>query len=134
MSITSRYSFSDNEKDISRHAVVYYRLKQIDFDGKVSYSVVKMVRFGTDAKTFVQIFPNPYMEKINVNFTSEEDGKAEVRLINIKGQVVADNKSLVVKGYNKLQLKDLSTQMPGLYIIDVILNGKVINTQKIIKQ
>ncbi len=131
---TNKYSFNDKAKGISSHEIVYYRLKQIDFDGNVTYTEVKMVRFGTDTKATVQVFPNPCMEKINVTFTSKEDGKAEVRLINMKGQVVADNKSLVAKGYNKLQLKDLSTQMAGLYIIDVIVNGKVINTQKIIKQ
>lgn len=131
---TNKYSFNDKAKALSSHEIVYYRLKQIDFDGNITYTEVKMVRFGSDTKVTLQVFPNPCMEKINVAFASEEDGKAELRLINMKGQVVADNKSLVVKGYNKLQIKDLSTQTAGLYIIDVIVNGKVISTQKIIKQ
>lgn len=134
VSTTSKYSFRDNAKGLSRHAVVYYRLKQIDFDGKVTCSVVKMVRFGTDMKTFVKIFPNPYLEKVNVNFDSEENGKAEVRMINTKAQIVAANQSSIVKGYNKLQLTELSAQPSGLYIVDLLLNGKVISTQKIIKQ
>ncbi|MEO6637261.1 MAG: T9SS type A sorting domain-containing protein [Ginsengibacter sp.] len=134
VSTQSKYSFDDKAKNISSHKVVYYRLKQIDFDGKITYTEIKMVRFGSDAKTTVQVFPNPYMEKINVNFTNEEDGKAELRLINGKGQIVVASKSLVVKGYNKLQLTNLSTQVAGLYIVDVIVNGKLIDTQKVIKQ
>ncbi len=134
VSTVSKYSFTDNAKDLSSHKVIYYRLKQIDFDGKVTYTVVKMVRFGTDAKTSVQVFPNPYMDKINVNFESEENGKGEVRMINTKGQVVAVNQSLIVKGYNKLQLTDLNTQLAGLYIVDVVVNGKVIDTHKVIKK
>ncbi|MDQ6762831.1 MAG: T9SS type A sorting domain-containing protein [Bacteroidota bacterium] len=134
VSTTSKYSFSDKAKDLSSHKVIYYRLKQIDFDGKVTYSVVKMVRFGSDTKISVQVFPNPYTQTINVNFASEENGKAEVRMINTKGQVVAKSQSLIGKGYNKLQLTDLSTQLAGLYIVDVIVNGKVVDTQKVIKQ
>ncbi len=32
-----------------------------------------------------------------MNFRSEEDGKAEMRLINTKGQVIVNGKLLVVK-------------------------------------
>ncbi|MEO8110161.1 MAG: T9SS type A sorting domain-containing protein [Ginsengibacter sp.] len=134
VSTLSDYSFQDKSKNLSIHKVVYYRLKQIDFDGKVIYSVTKMVRFGTDTTTIVQIFPNPYMEKINVNFESEESGRAEVRMINTKGQIVAAKQSLIIKGQHKIQLTDLETQLSGLYIIDVLVNGRTINTQKVIKQ
>lgn len=134
VSTSSDYSFHDKLKDISSHKVVYYRLKQIDFDGRVIYSASKMVRFGSDTKTIVQIFPNPYMEKLNVNFESEESGKAEVRMINTKGLVVAAKQSLIIGGYNNIQLTDLDTQLSGLYIVDVLVNGKTITTQKVIKQ
>lgn len=134
VSTSSSYSFNDDSKSIGSHKVVYYRLKQIDFDGNVTYSTIQMVRFGTDAKTIVQIFPNPYIGKINVNFESKEIGKAEVRMVNSKGQVVAAKQSLIIQGYNKIQLTDLETQISGLYILDLLVNGKKIDTQKVIKQ
>ncbi len=59
----SKYSFNDTAKDIGSHNRVYYRINQLYFDGKATYTEIKMVRFGTNAKTSVQLFPNPYMEK-----------------------------------------------------------------------
>lgn len=130
----NKYSFNDKANDLNGHQVVYYRLKQIGLDGKFTYSVLKMVRLSETSKAFVQVYPNPYMEKLNVNFVSNESGKAEVRMINTKGQVVLNNQSEITNGINNIQLSDLSSQVPGLYIIDVIVNGKVVNTLKVIKQ
>lgn len=131
---SNKYSFNDKEKDLNSHKVVYYRLKQIDIDGQVTYSAVKMVRFNSANQTFVQVYPNPYMDKVTVNFNSDENGKAELRMINAKGQMIATRKSVISKGYNNLQLTGLSSQSTGLYMIDVIINGNVVNTQKVIKQ
>lgn len=135
---TSKYSFADNAKDISSHKAVYYRLKQFDLDGKVTYSDIKLVRFGigtgTDTKTSVQIFPNPCTEKVTVNFESKENGMAEVRMVNTKGQIIATNQSLIVRGYNKIQLTDLNAQLAEIYMVDVIVNGNLRGTQKVIKQ
>ena len=130
----NKYSFNDHPKDLSSHKVVYYRLKQIDIDGKFTYSVVKMVRLSETSNAFVHVYPNPYIENLNLNFMSNKSGKADVRMINTKGQLIVNRQAEISNGYNNIQLSDLSSQVPGLYIIDVIVNGKVVNTQKVIKQ
>ena len=131
---SNQYSFKDGAKEIKDRTVIYYRLKQIDIDGRFTYSVVKMVRINTVSKSFVQISPNPYMDKLNVNFVSDENGNAECRLINTSGIVVKRIQSTITKGYNNLQLADLSYQSPGLYIVTIVINGKVIASQKVLKQ
>lgn len=130
----NNYSFNDKANDLRGRQVVYYRLKQIDLDGKFTYSIVKMVRLDETPKAFVQVYPNPFMEKLNLHFLSNEGGKAEVRMINSKGQVVVNNRSEIDNGYNNIQLTNLSSQAPGLYVVDIIVNGKVVNTAKVIKQ
>ncbi len=132
---SNKYSFTDKAKDLSNHKIIYYRLKQIDIDGQITYSVIKMVRFNSAAaaQTFVQVYPNPYMEKINVNFDSDQNGNAELRMVNAKGQVVASKKAAILKGYNNLQLTDLSSQTKGLYVVEVIVNGNLSSTQKLMK-
>lgn len=132
-SASRKYSFMDKAKDLSSHKIVYYRLKQIDIDGQVTYSAVKLVRFSSSTETLVQVYPNPYMEKINVNFNSVQTGYAELRMINAKGQVVATKKTTLSKGYNNLELTDLSSQAKGLYVVEVIVNGNLNASQKLIK-
>lgn len=131
----AQYSFEDKDKEILNHAIVYYRLKQVDINGHFSYSAVKMVRVNNiaDKKIAVQVMPNPYMDKLNVNFESKSSGKAEIRMISASGTLVKKLESSINKGSNSLQLQDLSSQLPGMYVINIIVDGQSIGSKKIIK-
>ncbi len=132
--IANQYGFVDASAQLSNHKVIYYRLKQIDFNGEFTYSAVKMVRTVTVTKASAQIFPNPFMEKLNVNFVSDASGKAEVRLINAAGNIVKVVTSSITKGFNTVQLQDLNSQSPGVYIANIINNGQVVASLKVLKQ
>ena len=128
------YSFKDAGSELQNHPVIYYRLKQVDQKGKMSYSPVRSVRNNTGNKTFVQVSPNPYMDKLNVNFVSDASGTAEVRLTNTSGNLVKIAVSPVTKGYNNIQVQDVQSHAPGLYIANITVNGKVTARLKVIKQ
>ena len=130
----NQYSFKDASPALVNHAVVYYRLKQVDADPNFTYSVVRMVRINTVTKAFVQVSPNPYMDKLNVNFVSDAAGNAEVRLTSASGNLVKITTSSVIKGYNNIQLQDLYAQAPGVYIATIIVNNKSVASLQVIKQ
>ncbi|MEP6583637.1 MAG: T9SS type A sorting domain-containing protein [Ginsengibacter sp.] len=132
---THQYSFEDKDKEFLKHNATYYRLKQVDVNGKFTYSIVKMVRINNTIakKTTIQVMPNPYMDRVNVNFESNAAGKAEIRLINAAGIVVKKTESTINKGDNTLHLQDLIDQHAGMYVVNVIVNGVAIDSQKIIK-
>ncbi|HSQ44495.1 MAG TPA: T9SS type A sorting domain-containing protein [Ginsengibacter sp.] len=131
----AQYSFIDKDKEISNHTVVYYRLKQVDINEHISYSAIKMVRIinTADQKIAVQVMPNPYLDKINVNFESNNSGKAELRMMSLTGMLIKKSESTINKGINSIKLQDLSSQLPGMYVINIIVNGQSIGSQKIIK-
>ena len=79
--------------DFKNRRVVYYRLKQINLDGKYEYSAIRRVLYNSNPKTFLQVSPNPFMEKLTVNFISKDNGRGEVRMINDKGQIVLAKQS-----------------------------------------
>lgn len=133
-SLGKQYSFKDQSAELKGQAIAYYRLKQVDADGRFTYSAVKMVRFESESKTKVQVSPNPYMDKLNVNFMSETNGKGEVRMIRTSGQVVARIPQDVTKGFNNFQLSNLNSLSAGMYIIEINVDGKVIDRQKVVKQ
>ena len=130
---SGQYNFKDADAGLTAHKQVYYRLKLIDVNEKFSYSIIKRVSLNTSAMN-VQVMPNPYMDKLNVNFISESNGNAEVRLVNTSGSLVKIIRTAIVAGHSKVELQDLHSQAPGLYIVTVIINGKVIESQKLIKQ
>jgi hypothetical protein len=131
--VSGQYNFKDGDLELTDHKEVFYRLKYINMNEKFSYSTIKRVLMNT-SKMNVQVMPNPYMDKLNVNFVSGAGGTAEIRLLNASGSLVKRMQSAISRGYNNLRLQDLNSQAPGLYIVNVIINGKVIESQKLIKQ
>jgi len=132
-SIRGQYNFTDAHPGIPEHKEVFYRLKYMDMNGNFSYSMIKRVSLNT-SKMNVLVMPNPFMEKLNANFVSDNNGTAEIRLLNTWGSVVRTMQCTIAPGYNNLQMQDLGSLAPGLYIIDIAVNGNVIGSQKLIKQ
>jgi hypothetical protein len=131
----NEYSFTDGSKDILNHATLYYRLKQTDASGHITYSAVKMVciSHAVPSQVLVATMPNPYVDKVNINFTSPAAGKAEVSMTNVTGSVIKKTTTEVNKGSNIVSLNDLSSQLPGMYIITITVNGQYAGSQKLIK-
>jgi len=67
--------------------VNYYRIKQVDKDGQVSYSQAISVRFNFRK---IEIFPNPASNKIyirnNSNFSNNQ--KLKIQLLDFSGKVL----------------------------------------------
>jgi hypothetical protein len=89
------------------NGISYYRLKQTDFDGKVSYSNMEVVNFN-DHKN-ITVYPNPGTGIFNIQGLNEE---AELSVQNPLGQVV-----LIKKAFSDSLEIDLSSQPSGVYFI-----------------
>ena len=127
------YQFKDNSPELQNRSIVYYRLKQFDIDGRVTYSKVLVVRLQVKADVTMQISPNPFIENLNVRFTSTESGVAQIRITNITGQTLLSKQSTINKGYNTIQVDGLSGLATGMYVAQLIMNGTVIDNQRVIK-
>jgi hypothetical protein len=133
---SDQYSYTDNIDPLINGNAIYYRLKLVDLDGSVSYSSIKLVQPGSmneSDNTVLKIFPNPYMDKINLSYESDGAGKVEIKMFNSSGKVVKKIESVVTSGNNNVQLQDLNSLAPGIYVVNVALNGLTINNQKIVK-
>src|SRR5690606_5280684 len=64
--VTREYSFYD---DFPQNGINYYRLEQIDKDGKVSDLGIRSVRFALSNEV-IRIYPNPVLNEFNVQFPS----------------------------------------------------------------
>ncbi len=115
----------------------YYRLKQTDFDGHYSYSEVKTVRVKkTNASVpdmkIESAYPNPFSENFKINFTMNKSATVDVILMNVSGQVIAQEKFEAVDGLNTYEFNSQSELSKGIYFVTLIYNDQK-EVQKLIK-
>lgn len=129
----SKYSLNDDIAAVVNNAVIYYRIKQIDADGRFAYSKVVVVRPGTKGE--VKVWPNPFEDKLAITLTSNSAGKVQVRLMDDVGKTVTSNSYSVVRGSNQLVLTNLNKLAKGIYMVQVTdETGNISFTQKITRQ
>jgi hypothetical protein len=107
------YAFTDNYPEKGRN---FYRLKQMDLNGNVTYSKIILINTDKAALEIVSTAPNPAKDKIEIMLAGNtENVRAEV--VNMVGKTVltVDNGA---RNYNPMQL-DISKLEPGYYLVKI---------------
>ncbi len=127
------YSFTDefSTLQLSNFPLVYYRLKQIDYDGKYQYSNVISVDLTGDENNLLTVFPNAASDKINLEVFSVEAGIANVEIIDAIGRVLVFNTHPINSGKNYIPVSIINLSK-GLYFIRT--TGRVQTWSKFIKE
>ncbi len=113
------------------NGVIYYRLKQTDYDGNSIYSKVVSVNFGeTDSKELF-VFPNPVTDITEVTFVLE-NGKSGTIYVNDEDGKIVFSKAVISNGKKNNLKIDFREMQPGVYYITFIINTKLY-TSKIMK-
>ena len=114
------YTYAD--KNVTEK-LMYYRLKQTDFDGTFEYSRIEKVIGAQQGSSLFVVFPNPVGAEGVVTFTLSDFGSqsAVVYVRNLSGQIVMRKyvKSSASDGYFREDL-DLTTLPKGSYILNVL--------------
>lgn len=114
--------------------VNYYRLKQVDNDGKSAYSNTVAVKIQIQ-KTAVSVLANPFYNKLTVNFISPTTEMVTARLIDITGKQIAVQSWSLNSGKSTQELNNLGSLQHGLYILSIVNHsGEVLFKGKVIKQ
>ena len=108
----------------------FYRLEQMDLDGKKSYSTVVSVRFADKESVGLSFFPNPTKDKVVIIIDKIESNKANLEIINMQGKVLKTI-SLTDQQSNSNLLVDVNNFSKGMYLIK-LNNGSTIKTSKLI--
>ncbi|MBO6516983.1 MAG: lamin tail domain-containing protein [Bacteroidia bacterium] len=109
------YGYLDNSIDPSM-MTVYYRLRQVDFDGTQAFSPIRKIDFTpVHTQGFTKVYPNPTHDVINIAFPEGDEAEGhEVVVMDNIGKVLyrqtTDASSISV---------DLSDQPKGLYFISI---------------
>jgi hypothetical protein len=106
---TISYSSTDNNPLVG---LSYYRLKQVDYDGKYSYSAIKAINIEQDTTELV-IYPNPTNGKVTLQANKQElEG---IKIYSLLGQDVT-NKTFRLLTSDGNVVIDLSNLPSDFYI------------------
>jgi hypothetical protein len=104
----------------------YYRLKEIDFDGKVAFGKLIAARFIKNNNE-LSVIPNPAQNEIGINYFSDKDAMTTISVIDVKGVLVL-TKNIIADydGANNILL-DISRFQPGIYSVLLVNADKNLN-------
>jgi hypothetical protein len=98
----------------------YYRLKQVDIDGKFEYFYPKYILCGS--KTYdIEVFPNPVKEELFTGIRNSMLGEGLITITDFSGKVVKQEWVNLSDGYNLISL-DVKYLSSGIYLIKIISN------------
>jgi hypothetical protein len=110
--------------------IVYYRIKQIDVNGKFVYTDVKTVRL-IDKGTLITVFPNPVNDYTTVRVDATKAENATLTLLNVDGKQLQTISTKLNKGINDTKVS-MNNLPAGNYMIKVTTSTEV-KTIKLVK-
>lgn len=125
-----QYSFID--KHLPFAPELYYRLRQVDIDGKYEFSPVLILKTPTENVRSLIVMPNPFHSRINVSVASADNSNATLVLTDINGIVLVRRKVSLMRGSNAFDLNETAQLSKGIYLLQCI-SASGLQTVKLIK-
>ncbi|MCF0059768.1 T9SS type A sorting domain-containing protein [Dyadobacter sp. CY356] len=108
------YNFLDENPE---PGINYYQLKQIDYDGTFTKSRIISAKFDLLSEAFVS--PNPAVDFVNVQFTSQTAGNSGIELYNMAGMKLSTSTINVTPGQNTYRI-NVGKLGQGYYFVKVL--------------
>ncbi len=120
--ILKKYFYIDQSFD----KFAYYRIKQVDFDGKITFYGPVTASCNSNQE-FLKVYPNPFKEQITISASFAEP--LEIRISDGLGKIVY-HESVNFDSYKTIDLSSLSR---GVYTLTLVFTNKDPKQFKIVK-
>ena len=105
----------------SLSGTVYYRIKETDADGAISYTAISAVKINPVVDYVKSVFPNPSMgnQPVHIKYVATGDAKVNIELYNCLGRKMNSVSVNVVSGENDINFSLGRFISPGIYYLTV---------------
>lgn len=117
---TLDYSYVDTR---AGSGAAYYRLNQIDMDGRSSLSKIVSVKGGELSFSLAPVYPNPVKSSLNLLLTSQANNNVLIEITNIEGKIVHKSDRNLNSGENRINI-NLSAIPAGVYSVRATIKEK----------
>ncbi|MFN8309527.1 MAG: hypothetical protein U0T73_06140 [Chitinophagales bacterium] len=121
---TKTYQQKDLNITVLGVPVVYYRLKQVDADGKFEYSNIASINMSgiVDGFHIEKVFNNPFRDNLTLTYFTPEETTISFGVYDIRGAEIIREEQHAVAGFNAMSFQHLKELSPGIYLMK-ITNG-----------
>lgn len=126
----NEYSYYDYD---IKYGIVYYRLKQTDFNGKYTYSDIISLEIKNPYSVNIKnIYPVPASNRIFIEFSAETNSDITYYISDVNGKIVKSGIINSAKTRSLIQINELDRINNGVYFIYLKSEEGISRTQKII--
>ena len=111
---TQTIDYQNIDSDVKAGTTYYYRLRQLDFDDKETFSKVEAVNLDKNIVWDISLSPNPAESVLNIEILGTMSEAITLDLYSIQGQLVSSKKMTADNSTTTLDLTPLSN---GVYFL-----------------
>lgn len=110
----------------SQTDALYYRLRQVDLDGKYEYTAVVFVELHRKPlqKVDVLLIPNPFQSGFTVSIESNTETIGKIDIYDALGKLVRSIEQSVNAGNTIVPVTETDDWRMGLYFVTVTIDGE----------
>lgn len=124
-------AYSATDSDAGFETTAYYRLKQVDDNGKYTYSEIRAVE-GIAKVGIVRFYPNPVRDVLTIELRDVRE-TVEVMIQGINGQLYESN-TYDLSTQSLLRIENMENYPSGWLILSVITKEGMVYSEKIFKE
>jgi hypothetical protein len=113
---------------------LYFRIKQIDARGKVTYSAIRIVDMNENSVAGFIVYPNPVARKVSMQFDRNLNGNYVIEVTNLAGQIMY-NRTIKLNNSSNIQFELTNPPPSGMYYLKITdIKSKLSYSNKLIIQ
>ena len=121
---SNQYNYIDPGVSVYNTDVIYYRIKQVDRDGKFVYSETRFIKTRKDLAS-VSVYPNPVVNITTAEVNLSAAAAIQINITDIQGKTLQTKLVTGVKGINRIPVS-MSALPSGTYYLNLFTNaGKI---------
>jgi hypothetical protein len=113
--------------------ILYYRLRQVDLNGDISYSAIVSVNKFARTLQSVTVFPNPVIDVLHIEYINATAGTTTIKIFDMNGREVAQQSFQNTARQNKITIEETAQLKSGVYLVKIESVGET-QIVKLIKQ
>ncbi len=114
------YTFKDETPNLGTS---FYRLKQTDFDGKMSFSEIRKIELNPNLNELISLVYDK--ETPRLNFNSFSNINFSIQLFDLSGVLLWSSENVTINGFNNIPIQ--TNVSMGLYVLRVTLGSQLQN-------